>query len=91
MFFYKKKNCHVIFVDYFHSGKMPDLEYAVLSEWFDWIVGSQKLPMDLIVYLQTTPETVYDRIKKRCRKEEQTIPLVSNYKRYEKEAVVGRC
>jgi thymidine kinase len=67
---------------------MPDLEYAVLSEWFDWIVGSQKLPMDLIVYLQTTPETVYDRIKKRCRKEEQTIPLVSNYKRYEKEAVV---
>jgi thymidine kinase len=46
---------------------MPDLEYAVLSEWFDWIVGSQKLPMDLIVYLQTTPETEHDRIKKRYR------------------------
>ena len=80
MLFTIKKNCYVIFVYYFCSGKMQDLEYAVLSEWFDWIVGSQTLPMDLIVYLQTTPETVYDRIKKRCRKEEQTIPFVSNDK-----------
>lgn len=70
---YSAKYC---FVENLHNcGKMQDFEYAVLSEWFDWIVGSQKLSMDLIVYLQTKPETVYDRIKKRCRKEEQTIPF----------------
>ena len=29
------------------------------------------------VYLRTKPETVHERIKKRCREEEQAIPLVS--------------
>ncbi|XP_076112365.1 thymidine kinase 2, mitochondrial-like [Mytilus galloprovincialis] len=70
---YSAKYC---FVENLHnSGKMPDLEFAVLSEWFDWILDFHKCPLDLIVYLQTTPEIVYDRIKKRKRKEEQTIPI----------------
>ncbi|XP_033754680.1 thymidine kinase 2, mitochondrial-like [Pecten maximus] len=59
----------------FRSGKMADMEYVVLSEWFDWIRLHHDLSVDLIVYLQTKPETVYDRIKKRCRKEETTIPI----------------
>lgn len=27
---------------------MPDFEYIVLSEWFDWIVDYHKLDVDLI-------------------------------------------
>ena len=31
--------------------------------------------VDQIIYLRTNPEVVHERIKKRNRKEEQTIPL----------------
>lgn len=30
------------------SGKLPPVDYAVLSEWFDWITTSISLPVDLI-------------------------------------------
>ncbi|KAM9847610.1 thymidine kinase 2, mitochondrial [Aulostomus maculatus] len=65
-----------IFVEnLFRSGKMPEVDYAVLSEWFDWITTNISLPVDLIVYLQTSPETCYERLKQRCREEENFIPL----------------
>ncbi|XP_066874556.1 thymidine kinase 2, mitochondrial isoform X4 [Kogia breviceps] len=57
------------------SGKMPEVDYVVLSEWFDWIVRNIDVSIDLIVYLQTTPETCYQRLKMRCREEEKVIPL----------------
>ena len=30
------------------SGLMPAVDYAVLSEWFDWIVKNEKVNIDLI-------------------------------------------
>lgn len=35
------------FISYF-SGKMPDVEYAVLTEWFDWILKHHNINIDLI-------------------------------------------
>ncbi|XP_070771878.1 thymidine kinase 2, mitochondrial isoform X1 [Enoplosus armatus] len=65
-----------IFVDnLFRSGKMPEVDYAVLSEWFDWITTNISIPVDLIVYLQTSPQTCHERLKQRCREEEKVIPL----------------
>ncbi|XP_068573597.1 thymidine kinase 2, mitochondrial isoform X2 [Cebidichthys violaceus] len=65
-----------IFVEnLFRSGKMPEVDYAVLSEWFDWITTKISVPVDLIVYLQTSPQTCHDRLKQRCREEEKVIPL----------------
>ncbi|XP_029464044.1 thymidine kinase 2, mitochondrial isoform X2 [Rhinatrema bivittatum] len=65
-----------IFVEnLFQSGKMPEVDYAVLTEWFDWIIGNIDISVDLIVYLQTSPETCYRRLKTRCREEEKTIPM----------------
>lgn len=65
-----------IFVENLHrSGKMPDVDFAVLSEWFDWITHNIAIPVDLIVYLQTSPETCYERLKERCREEEKVIPI----------------
>ncbi|KAM7058764.1 thymidine kinase 2, mitochondrial isoform 9-T9 [Molossus nigricans] len=58
-----------------NSRKMPEVDYVVLSEWFDWIVKNTDVSMDLIVYLRTTPETCYQRLKMRCREEEKVIPL----------------
>ncbi|KAM4614677.1 thymidine kinase 2, mitochondrial isoform 2-T2 [Polymixia lowei] len=65
-----------IFVEnLYRSGKMPEVDYAVLSEWFDWITTNISIPISLIVYLQTSPQTCYERLKQRCREEEKVIPL----------------
>ncbi|XP_030882568.1 thymidine kinase 2, mitochondrial isoform X2 [Leptonychotes weddellii] len=66
-----------IFVEnLYRSGKMPKVDYVILSEWFDWIVRNIDVSVDLIVYLRTTPETCYQRLRLRCREEETVIPLV---------------
>ncbi|XP_059215835.1 thymidine kinase 2, mitochondrial isoform X2 [Centropristis striata] len=57
------------------SGRMPEVDYAVLSEWFDWITTNVSIPVDLIVYLQTSPQICHQRLKQRCREEERVIPL----------------
>ncbi|XP_013417736.1 thymidine kinase 2, mitochondrial isoform X1 [Lingula anatina] len=59
----------------YQSGKMPDIEYVILTEWFNWLVSKEYCHIDLIVYLRTRPEVVHERVKKRCRKEEKAIPL----------------
>lgn len=69
------------FVENLHaSGLMPDIEYCVLSQWFDWILENNMIKADLIVYLQTSPEVVHKRILERCeagegRQEEANISL----------------
>ncbi|XP_030907551.2 thymidine kinase 2, mitochondrial isoform X2 [Melopsittacus undulatus] len=65
-----------IFVEnLYRSGKMPEVDYVVLSEWFDWIQNNTDVSVDLIVYLQTSPEVCFERLKRRCREEEKLIPL----------------
>nr|XP_048287353.1 thymidine kinase 2, mitochondrial isoform X1 [Myodes glareolus] len=65
-----------IFVEnLYRSGKMPEVDYVILSEWFDWIIRNIDVSIDLIVYLRTTPEICYQRLKMRCREEEKVIPL----------------
>ncbi|XP_072492025.1 thymidine kinase 2, mitochondrial [Notamacropus eugenii] len=65
-----------IFVEnLYKSGKMPEVDYVILTEWFDWIVKNINVSVDLIVYLRTSPETCYKRLKMRCREEEKIIPL----------------
>ncbi|XP_045047918.1 thymidine kinase 2, mitochondrial isoform X2 [Desmodus rotundus] len=66
---------YVFVENLYRSGKMPEVDYVVLSEWFDWIVRNINVSVDLIVYLRTTPETCYQRLKMRCREEEKVIPL----------------
>nr|XP_033799291.1 thymidine kinase 2, mitochondrial [Geotrypetes seraphini] len=65
-----------IFVEnLYQSGNMPEVDYAVLTEWFNWIVENIDISVDLIVYLHTSPETCYKRLKERCREEEKLIPM----------------
>ncbi|XP_071106099.1 thymidine kinase 2, mitochondrial-like isoform X1 [Haliotis cracherodii] len=58
----------------YRSQTINGLEYAVLTEWFDWLSKTQKAELDLIVYLRADPEVCYERIKKRLRKEEASVP-----------------
>ncbi|XP_025076562.1 thymidine kinase 2, mitochondrial-like isoform X2 [Pomacea canaliculata] len=58
-----------------NSGNMPEMEYVILDEWYRWITQAHNVHVDLFVYLYTTPETCYERIKKRCRSEEIGISM----------------
>lgn len=59
----------------YKSGRMPPVDYAVLSEWFDWIVKNEHTNVDLIVYLKADPETCMKRLRKRNRSEEAGVPI----------------
>ena len=66
------------FVENLYShGKMSSAEYAVISEWFNYLITLPNLDfhIDLIVYLRTDPEVAYERIKARSRHEETRIPF----------------
>lgn len=65
-----------VFVENSHkNGDLTSLEYAVLSEWFDFIISTQKkVEVDLFVYLRAPPEICFERIQKRNRKEETGVP-----------------
>ncbi len=62
------KNC-------FESGLMSALEWNIYTEWFKWLAESYAPKPCGFVYLQTTPETCYKRLRKRGRKEEFSIPI----------------
>lgn len=57
------------------DGKMLPAASAVLDEWFTWLDSNTDIPVDLIVYLRSSPDVAYERIKTRNRSEETSIPF----------------
>ncbi|MFH1461328.1 MAG: deoxynucleoside kinase [bacterium] len=62
------KNCY-------ESGTMSSLEWQIYKDWFAWLVEGYTQRPDGFVYLKTSPNTCYDRMKKRDRSEEKEVPL----------------
>jgi len=60
-----------------NEKKLADSEYEVLNAWFQYLTSSPDINLDvnLIVYLKTSPEVAYERVKKRNRGEENFIPI----------------
>lgn len=56
------------------DGKMAPAASAILDEWFQWLDDNANIPIDLIVYLRSSPEVVYKRMMMRNRSEERAIP-----------------
>ncbi|KAK1116626.1 hypothetical protein K0M31_018245 [Melipona bicolor] len=54
---------------------LEDVEVVVLEDWYDWCIQNANIVTDLIVYLRTSPEVVYNRMKTRARKEENSVSL----------------
>ncbi|KAF4520872.1 hypothetical protein B566_EDAN007053 [Ephemera danica] len=76
MFERSVQNNRFCFGEVAHQGKMlTDVEHFILDQWYQWIANNTDISLDLIVYLQSTPEVVYQRLQKRSRQEESTIPL----------------
>lgn len=59
----------------YEQGKMNALEWKLYCEWFAWLVEGYVRKPDGFIYLQTSPETCFQRISKRNRSEESAIPL----------------
>ncbi|KAK7901463.1 hypothetical protein WMY93_018232 [Mugilogobius chulae] len=61
-----------IFVEnLYRSGIMPEVDYAVLTEWFDWITTNIHVPVDLI----DLPRNVPREAEASMSEEEKVIPL----------------
>lgn len=54
---------------------LRDVEVDILENWYNWSLKNANIETDLIVYLRTTPEIVYERMRQRGRKEENAISL----------------
>ncbi|XP_022128821.2 deoxynucleoside kinase [Pieris rapae] len=54
---------------------LHDPQYQVLLTWFDYTEKNLDISLDLIVYLRTTPEVVWERMMNRGRAEESEVPL----------------
>lgn len=60
------------------SKKMAPSEFEVLKAWFEFLKGCPNevdLSVDLVIYLRTTPEVAYERLKARARSEEKIVSL----------------
>jgi deoxyadenosine/deoxycytidine kinase len=61
------KNC-------FEMGTMTEMEWSIYKEWFSWLVESYTAKPSGFIYLRTTPDVCYERIQKRSRCEESSVP-----------------
>jgi len=57
------------------EGSLSGAELEVLIEWYKWLDTHLGIPLDLIVYLRTSPQVAYDRLRERGRKEESGVPM----------------
>jgi len=57
------------------EGSLSGAELEVLVSWYDWMNSNIGLPLDLIVYLKTSPQVAYERLRQRGRKEEAGVPM----------------
>lgn len=69
----------------YENGYMNDLEWNMYTTWFEWTIARQPqcIIPNGIIYLETTPETSYQRIITRGRTEEKKIALSYIEKLYE--------
>jgi len=54
---------------------LHDGMYHVLQEWYNYIDEHHSIKCDLIIYLQSTPELAFERLKQRGRQEEASVTL----------------
>jgi thymidine kinase len=57
----------------FDSGNIKVENYKIYTKWFDTFVN--EFPINKVIYVNTSPETCYDRIQKRSRDGENTITI----------------
>lgn len=62
------KNCH-------KTGLFSDVEWSLYRQWFAWLTQQFPPQFDGTIYLRTSPSVCLQRLHKRARGEEGSIPL----------------
>ena len=57
----------------YDTGKIEDVNYQIYSKWFDTF--ADECPIHQVIYVNTNPEICHNRITKRSRTGEDSIPL----------------
>ena len=70
---YTDKNCFALLCK--ENKSINDIEWSLYENWFKWLNDKFDVEPTGYIYIKTTPETCYERIKKRNREEEKSIPL----------------
>jgi deoxyadenosine/deoxycytidine kinase len=57
----------------FDNKKIEDVDYQIYTKWFDTF--AKEFPIEKIVYVRTDPKICHERVFKRSRNGESSIPL----------------
>lgn len=68
----------------FELGTMTALEWHLYQEWFSWLVDTYTQRPHGFIYLKVDPTICYQRLLKRSRQEEASVPLEYLQKLHEK-------
>ncbi len=67
---------HYVFThNSYEAGFMTDFEWHMYNQWFDYLIPKKCHDPHGFIYLQTSPEIAYERIKKRNRLAEKKITI----------------
>ena len=64
---------HVFAKMLYDTGKIEDVNYQIYNEWFDTFVD--EFVISQIIYVKTSPDICYSRVKLRSRDGEDSIPV----------------
>ena len=69
----------------YDSKKMREIDWVIYNYWFDSFL--EEVKTDMIIYINTSPDNCYKRIKKRNRRGEESIPFdyLDNCHKYHEE------
>lgn len=75
----------------YDDGYIEEAEYKIYTKWFNSFI--QEASIDSIFYIQTDPSICYERIHKRNRKGEETIPFeyLKKCGEYHDEWLISKC
>ena len=59
----------------YNNGDMEKTEFDIYLRWSSWLYETVCKPVKNVIYLRSSPEVSYERIKKRNRDGEESIPL----------------
>ncbi len=59
----------------YEQGFLSPLEWKLYLEWYEWLVAEKCKAPQGFVYLRVDPQIAYERIRKRNRYAEKTVPL----------------
>ena len=75
-------DCNIFAQMLFDDGKIEDVEFAIYKKWFDEFM--EDLPTMAFIYIRADPKVSFERVEKRAREGEKSIPLnyIENCHRY---------